>query len=131
MIDKPFYIIMAAYAFSFGFLGAQFLADSYGITLTAPDGTVIKNAMTDIIQIGNINTMSAQVTNSTSNQTGLSLDPIFYAASIAWSLFQLLTGTYVFNILYLFGVPSVFIVPIGALYTIMLARTVIALIRGI
>ena len=131
MIDKPFYIIIAAYAFSFGFLGAQFLADSYGITLTAPDGTVIKNAMTDIIRISNINTMSLQVANSTSNQTGLSLDPIFYAASIAWSLFQLLTGTYVFNILYLFGVPPVFIVPIGVIYMVMLARTVIALIRGI
>ena len=131
MIDKPFYIIIAAYCFSFGFLGAQFLADSYGIIMTAPDGTIIKNAVIDIIQIGNINTMTLQVNSTVGNFSGITLDPILNAASIAWSLFQLLTGTYVFNILYLFGVPAVFIVPIGVVYMIMLARTVIALIRGI
>ena len=131
MIDKPFYIIIAAYAFSFGFLGAQFLADSYGIILTAPDGTVIKNAMQDIIKISNINTMSTQVNSTVGNFSGITLEPVLNAAAIAWSLFQLLTGTYVFNILYLFGIPPVFIVPIGVIYMIMLARTVIALIRGI
>ena len=131
MIDKPFYIIIAAYAFSFGFLGAQYLADSYGIMLTAPDGTVIRNAMSDIIVIGNINTMSTQVNTTVANFSGITLDPILNAASIAWSLFQLMTGTYVFNILSLFGVPPVFIIPIAVIYMILLARTVIALIRGI
>ena len=99
--------------------------------MTAPDGTIIKNAVIDIIQIGNINTMTLQVNSTVGNFSGITLDPILNAASIAWSLFQLLTGTYVFNILYLFGVPPVFIVPIGIIYMIMLARTVIALIRGI
>lgn len=133
MIDKPFYIIIAAYAFSFGFLGAQFMADSYGITLTAPDGTVVKNGLTDIIQIGNINTFSNAVNNTATNSTGLlnAVDLVVAAATVASSLFQLMTGAYVFNILYLFGVPAVFIVPIVVIYYIILARAVIALIRGI
>lgn len=133
MIDKPFYIIIAAYAFSFGFLGAQFLADSYGATLTAPDGTVIRNAFDDIIQIGNINNAATIVNSTATNSTGLlnPVDLVVAAASVASALFQLMTGTYVFNILYLFGVPAVFIVPIAAIYIILLARTVIALIRGI
>lgn len=131
MIDKPFYIIIAAYCFSFGFLAAQFMADSYGIILTAPDGTVIKNAMTDIIRVSNLNTMSTQVNSTVGNFSGITLDPILNAASIAWSLFQLMTGIYVFNILTLFGVPPVFIVPITVVYFILLARTIIALIRGI
>ena len=131
MIDKPFYIIIAAYCFSFGFLGAQFLADSYGIVMTAPDGTIIRNAVTDIIQIGHINTMSTQVNATVSNFSGITLDPILNAAAIAWSLFQLMTGVYVFNILTLFGIPAVFIIPITVVYYIFLARTLIALIRGI
>lgn len=133
MIDKPFFIIIAAYAFSFSFLGAQFLADSFGITLTAPDGTVIKNGLQDIIQISNINTAATSVNNTATNQTGLlsSVNLLVGAATIAVTIFQLLTGTYVFNILYLFGIPAVFIVPISVIYMILLARTVIALIRGI
>lgn len=133
MIDKPFYIIIAAYAFSFGFLGAQYLADSYGITLTAPDGTVIRNGLEDIIQISNINSAANSVNSTSTNQTGLitTVDLVVAAAEVAVTLFQLLTGTYVFNILYLFGIPAVFIVPIAVIYIILLARTVIALIRGV
>jgi len=42
-----------------------------------------------------------------------------------------MTGTYVFNLLYLFGIPPIFIVPIGVIYTILLAIMVIAKIRGV
>jgi len=138
LIDKPFYIILAAYSFSFGILGAQFLADSYGITLTAPDGTIVKNALLDYIQQDTINQFSANVTAS-NNGTGdgsssfgaWGLQPIIEAANIATFLFYLVTGTYIFNILYLFGVPAIFIIPIVVIYFILLARSIIALIRGV
>ena len=130
MIDKPFYIILAAYSFSFGMLGAQFLADSYGITLTAPDGTIIKNALLDYINTNTINQFSSNVTAS-NNGTSWGLEPIIQAANIATFLFYLITGTYIFNILYLFGVPAIFIIPIVVIYFILLARSIIALIRGI
>ena len=130
MIDKPFYIIIAAYSFSFGLLGAQFMADSYGITLTAPDGTVIKNALLEYINEDQINTFSSNVTAS-NNGTSWGLEPIIQAGNIATFLFYLLTGTLIFNFLYLFGVPAIFIIPIVVIYFILLARSIIALIRGV
>jgi|SRR3990170_1892449 len=130
MIDKPFYIIIAAYSFSFGLLGAQFMADSYGIVLTAPDGTVIKNALLEYINEDQINTFSSNVTAS-NNGTSWGLEPIIQAGNIATFLFYLLTGTLIFNFLYLFGVPAIFIIPIVVIYFILLARSIIALIRGV
>ena len=130
MIDKPFYIIIAAYSFSFGLLGAQFMADSYGIVLTAPDGTVIKNALLEYINEDQINTFSSNVTAS-NNGTSWGLEPIIQAGNIATFLFYLLTVTLIFNFLYLFGVPAIFIIPIVVIYFILLARAIIALIRGV
>jgi len=130
MIDKPFYIIIAAYSFSFGLLGAQFMADSYGIVLTAPDGTVIKNALLEYINEDQINTFSSNVTAS-NNGSSWGLEPIIQAGNIATFLFYLLTGTLIFNFLYLFGVPAIFIIPIVVFYFILLARAIIALIRGV
>ena len=130
MIDKPFYIIIAAYSFSFGLLGAQFMADSYGIVLTAPDGTVIKNALLEYINEDQINTFSSNVSAS-NNGSSWGLEPIIQAGNIATFLFYLLTGTLIFNFLYLFGVPAIFIIPIVVFYFILLARAIIALIRGV
>jgi len=114
-------------------LGAQFLADSYGITLTAPDGTPIANALQDIIRISNINTASTTINQTATNSTGIltAVNLVVGSAQIAITLFQLMTGTYVFNLLYLFGVPAVFIVPIAVIYVILLAIMVIAKIRGV
>ena len=130
MIDKPFYIILAAYSFSFGILGAQFLADSYGIVLTAPDGTIIKNALLEYIQTDTLNTFATNVTAS-NNGSSWGLEPIIQAGNIATFIFYLLTGTYIFNMLYLFGVPGIFIVPIVIIYFVLLGRAIIALIRGV
>jgi hypothetical protein len=130
MIDKPFYIILAAYSFSFGMLGAQFLADSYGITLTAPDGTPIKNELIVNLQQDQLNQFATNVSSS-NNGTSWGLEPIIQAGNIATFIFYLVTGTYIFNILYLFGVPAIFIIPITVIYFILLGRSIIALIRGV
>ncbi len=133
MINKPLYIIIFVYCVSFSLLGAQFLADSYGIVMVNQDGDPIKSEVIDNIRIGNINTMTKEII---SNQTQARedefiLDPIFAGASIAWELFLLLSGTYVFNIMFQFGIPVIFIVPISAIYVILLANTLIAKIRGV
>ena len=108
------------------------MADSYGITLTTPDGEPVKNALTEIIQITTINDASDQfITNTTDSYPLVLYQAAVAASQIAFYLFQLMTGTYVFNILYLFGIPPVFIVPIAVIYIILLARSLIALIRGI
>ncbi len=133
MINKPLYIIIFVYCVSFSMLGAQFLADSYGIVMVNQDGNPIKSEVIDNIRIDNLNVMTKEIiTNQTEErETEFTLDPIFAGASIAWELFLLLTGTYVFNIMFQFGIPVIFIVPISAIYLIMLANTLIAKIRGV
>ena len=130
MIDKPFYTIVALWGLSFGLLGAQYLADSYGITLTGADGTPIKTAVQEYIDIDRINSFATNVTSS-NNGTSWGLEPIIQAGNIATFLFYLLTGIFVFNILYLLGLPAVFIVPIVIVYYLQLGRAIIALIRGV
>ena len=133
MIDKPLYIIIFVYSVSFSMLGAQFMADSYGITLVTPDGDPLKSPIIELIRIENINTVTQEII---SNQTAereeeFITDPIFAGATIAWNLFLLLTGTYIFNIMFEFAIPIIFIIPISAIYIILLANTLIAKIRGV
>ena len=117
------------YCTSFGLLGGQFMADSYGLTLRAPDGTAIKANILDFVNVDNINTRTSNVTQS--NETAFILDPIIAGATIAWQFFLLLTGTYIFNLLYLFGVPTIFIAGMVIIYSFLLINTLIAKIRGI
>ncbi len=133
MINKPLYIIIFVYCVSFSLLGAQFLADSYGIVMQNQDGDPIKSTVIDNIKIENLNLMSQEIiANQTQEREDeFILDPIFAGASIAWELFLLLSGTYVFNIMFQFGIPVIFIVPISAIYLILLANTLIAKIRGV
>jgi len=118
------------YATSFGVLGAQFvLADVFDITLRNWEGTEIKSQLLGITDVDTINTLTLNVTST--NQTTISLDPIVAAAGIALELFLLLTGTYIFNILFLLGLPLIFVSIFVLLYLILLMRTMIAYLRGI
>ena len=58
-------------------------------------------------------------------------NPIASAASIAYQLFGIITGTYIFNILMFFGIPYVFVAGIIMVYVILLGYTIITLLRGI
>ncbi len=132
MINKPLYIIIFVYIAGLSFLGGQFLADSYGITIRAPDGTPIRSNIVDIINVDDLNTASDVITNSTgAREDEFITDPIFAGATLAWELFLLLTGLEIFNIMYLFGIPIIFIIPITLVYIILLANTLIAKIRGV
>jgi len=129
LIDKPLFIIVVMYCTSFGLLGGQFMADSYGLTLRTPDGTAIRAELLDIVRVDNINTRTSNVTQS--NETAFILDPVIAGATIAWQFFLLLTGTYIFNLLYLFGIPTIFIAGMVIVYSFLLINTLIAKIRGI
>ena len=117
------------YAVSFSLIAAQYQADSYGLTLRAPDGTPISPALLDIVNVDEINLRTSNVTQS--NETAFILEPVIAGATIAWQLFQLLTGTYIFNLLYLFGLPTLLIAGMTILYVFLLINTLIAKIRGI
>jgi hypothetical protein len=142
MIDKALIMIMFMYALSFSLYAGQYmLADPYGITLTtiptpdSPNGVPIKLHLKAFIDEGAFNQRTANISegNFTSNSTYYDRVETFTtaAAFVGWELVQLLTGTYVFQILVLFGVPDLFVTMIIALYTLLLARAIIGYIRGI
>ncbi len=118
------------YATSFGLLGGQFLmGDIIGIELKDINGNPLKSSILDTINVDTLGTSAQNVIGT--NQTAVTTDPITAAAGIAWELIQLMTGTYIFNIAYLMGVPLIIIAGITLLYIILLMRTIIAYLRGV
>lgn len=136
MSEKALVIIIFMYGTSFSLLGAQYvIGDVFGSTLTSPvTGQAIKsnligNGTNGILNVGIINQQQVNITsNSRSNTVS---NPIGTAAGMAWEIMQILTGTYVFNVLYLLGVPAIFISGIVIIYVILLARAIVAYVRGI
>ena len=129
MIEKSLVAIMFVYAVSFGILTAQFVfADVFGVTLTNYNGVPIKTNLISITNIANINTSEQNITST--SRASIVSNPVTAAAGIAWELILLITGTYVFNILYLLGVPVILIMGLVALYFMLLARAILGYIRG-
>ena len=131
MIEKSLVIIIFMYATSFAALGMQYtLADSFGINLVGPNGDDISSEVLDFVRIGEINVRTGAFTGA--NQTQMGLEPIVSAAGLVVEIFLLLTGTYIFNLLfYLIGIPPIWIAGFVALYFFLLMRTIVAYLRGI
>ena len=130
MIEKSLYIMIFMYAASFGILGGQFvLGDVFGIELKDINGDPLKSSILTTIQVDQLNTSAQNVIGT--NQTSVVTDPITAAAGIAWELFLLMTGTYIFQILYLMGIRSIIVSGMVLLYIILLMRTIIAYLRGV
>tara|TARA_B100000029_G_scaffold842_1_gene1009 strand:- start:907 stop:1314 length:408 start_codon:yes stop_codon:yes gene_type:complete len=135
MIEKSLYIMIFMYAASFGILGGQFvLGDVFGIDMKVmcdceENGEALKSHILTTIQTDQLTTSAQNVIGT--NQTSVTTDPITAAAGIAWELFLLMTGTYIFQILYFMGIPSIIVTGLVLLYIIMLMRTIIAYLRGV
>ncbi len=118
------------YSISFSILGAQFIVgDVMGVEMTDINGDPLKSSILTTIQVDQLNTSAQNVIGT--NQTSIVSDPITAAAGIAWELILLMTGTYVFQIAYLLGIPSILVAGMVLLYIILLMRTIIAYLRGI
>ncbi len=143
MIEKSLVIIIFMYATSFAALGMQYtLADSFGINLVGANGDDISSEVLDFIDTGFINQISNVDRGSPPgslpdqsgpfNQTAMTLDPIVSAAGLVVEIFLLLTGTYIFNLLfYLIGIPPIWIAGFVVIYFFLLMRTIVAYLRGI
>lgn len=136
MIDKALMIIIFMYAAGFSIVGVQFtLGDVFGITLTNTEGVPVDSALRGFIKQDELNIRSANIVsaNFTTNSTFYDRIETFTtgAAFVAWELITLMTGTYIFYIMILFGIDPVFVVGFLALYLMLLARAVIGYIRGI
>ena len=136
MIDKALIVIIFMYAASFSILGIQYtVADVFGHDIKNLDGVPIKSALTGFIKQDELNLRSASIVsaNFTGNSTFYDRIETFTtgAAFVAWELITLMTGTYVFYILILFGVDEIFVLGFLAIYIILLSRAIIGYVRGI
>lgn len=130
MIEKALIVIIFMYSTSFGILSAQFLfADMIGITLVNEENVALGTSIQEIINIYQINNSTYQIIGL--EQATTVSDPITTAANMTWFLLQILTGTYIFSILELFGIPAIVIAALVIIYAILLFRTLIGYLRGI
>lgn len=130
MIEKALIIIIFMYSMSFSMLGTQYiLGDTFGITMTSMTGVPIKSNLLSITNVDALNIIGANVTGT--NATTIRTDPITAAAEMAYELFLLITGTYIFNMLLLFDVPEIFVAGLILIYTLLMIRAVVGYLRGI
>ena len=135
MIEKSLYIIIFMYISSFCLLGVQYvMADIFGLTLKNGEGVEIKSNVLAAINQNTLNQITGDIAsvNSTYNSTLDAVENSFaIGISIAFDLLTLLTGTYIFNVLYLLGVPPIFIAGMIVIYAFLLGRAIIAYVRGV
>lgn len=129
-------LIIFMYAIGFSIVGIQFtIADVFNIELTNMEGVPIDLALRGFINNDEINTRTGNIVaaNFTTNSTFFDRVETFTtgAAYVAWELITLMTGTYIFYIMLLFGVDEIFVLIFVVLYALLLARSIIGYVRGI
>lgn len=134
MIEKSLMIVLFFYSSGFMILGAQYvLGDVYHVTLEYNDVN-LQSAILETIDTDAINTVTTNIADATDSENS-TLDAITNAFQLGYNvgkeLLLLLTGTYIFNMMYLFGIPIIVIAAFVGLYMFCVGRTLIAYIRGV
>lgn len=95
-------------------------------------GLPIKSKLIGYIDYANINGI---LSNSLAGTDGGTIDRIFQsvqaAAYVGWNVIGLLSGTTIFSMLYLLGVPTIIVTGIALVYAIFLVRAIVGYIRGV
>ena len=73
---------------------------------------------------------TAQMQLTMANQGNVTVDPIATAAELVFFIFQVMTGTYAFNLLVYMGIPLIFVAGISMIYIILISIWTIMLLRG-
>lgn len=137
MIDKALIIIITMYALGLMMVGLEStLLQVYHVEMISPlTGEPVKGAVEGYLQMSEFNARSANIASAdfTTNSTFYDRVETFTtgAAFIAWELVTLMSGTYIFHIMILFGIPQWFVTAFIILYILLLARAIIGYVRGI
>lgn len=123
MIEKALIVIVFMYAASFSLLGGQFLMSTYGVTMVNFEGTPISSNLLDIIDVDTLNNVTDNL--NTINGTATEANPVETAAGLVVDLIAILTGAYIFNILWLFAIPDIFVNGFILIYAFLLFRALI------
>lgn len=130
MFERGLVVILFMYALSFSLLGVQYmLADVLGVQMTSMSGEPIRP---NVLARTNIDRLAALSSDVQDTDPGtIQVSPILAAAEIAYDLFQIMTGTYIFTLLLVLDIPPIFVTGIVVLYTILMIRSIIAYLRGV
>lgn len=136
MIDKALMIIIFCYIASGTLMAGQVVIGSvYDITLVNHEGVEISPYIGVFINEDEFNTRTQNIVegNFTGNSTYYDRVETFTtgAAYVAWELITLMSGTYIFNVMYLMGVPAEFVLIFVLAYLSLFARAIIGYVRGI
>jgi hypothetical protein len=148
MIESSIKIMLFMWCISFSLLGGQYvIGDVFGIEMTntwtdfdgdgdvdSADHTPIKSHLLTIIDVDLINQQSVNIVNANYTTNSTYFDKVetgttalFY---VTWELITLLSGTYIFNLMYIMGIPLIFVSFFVILYLALLARTIIGYLRN-
>ena len=138
MIDKALIIVFTFYALGFMMVGMEYSVNQvYHVDMVSPltGEPMPSSAIVGYMQNAQFNESTGEIVtaNFTSNSTFYNKVETFTtgAAYVAWELIGLMTGTYIFNMMLLMGVPVWFVTAFIALYILLLARAIIGYVRGI
>ncbi len=134
MKDIALVIMMVMYISSFALLGIQWeLADTYGITITNFDGVEVKSAIHEYVKQEQLNEYTDSIITADYQTNSTAYDKIETSVTagvfVVWELIGLMTGTHVFSLLILLGVPSIFVSIFVIAYILLLARAIIGYLR--
>ena len=125
------------YALTTSLLAVQYMiADTYDMSLTNYKGESLAPPLLNIAQVSNFNEASTNIIDTNFNGTvdGRPFDKVVdFNQSMAYSVFQflsILSGTYVFYIMYFLGIPLVVVGGFILLYSLLLIRTIVGILRG-
>ena len=128
--------MLLMWAVSFSIFGFQLVvADAIGMELTNYEGEPIRSHLATLLNQDQFNTITHNIVEADFKENTTRYDKVetypIAAAFVAWELVQLLSGTYVFSMLALLGVPAIFVTILVILYFALLARAIVGYVRGI
>ena len=135
MIEKALFIMISLYALSFSLLIGQYIwSDTLGVTMYSPiTGVPIKSAVLQYIQTGTLNTAGVNLVNvnSTTPNTFTGIERAFQLGmTVGVELFQLMTGTYIFSLIQILGIPNIVTLPFVTIYLFLLFRAAMSYFRN-
>lgn len=118
-------------------VGQYYVADAYDITLRSPSAEALERDLDKLLGIDKFNDANQQIINAKEEARDAEGNPFdciiefnSCMASVVWDVVTLLSGTYIFNVLAIFGVPSPVIAIMILLYSLFLGRTIAGMLRG-
>ncbi len=134
MKDIALVMMITMYVASFALLGVQWeMADTYGYTLKNFDGVEVKSAIHEYVKQEQLNAYTESIITADYQNSPTAYDKIETSVTagvfVVWELIGLMTGTHVFSLLILLGVPPIFVSIFVIAYIFLLARAIIGYLR--